>query len=933
MNSIIKRVVSLFSSQEPQSDIPPPSAERKKTPDQSPVMNDPKPVSVVVSPPAFDLDSYESFDEDYFRRTVDEILSDQASFENSFDAYSGTKMMDGTCERKASMARDSGLGSSGHKASPYFPSKVAKKRPVAHRVIQKMESTEDEDDSEECQSGNKVVRREDPADSVVKIKLEQLEKRRLGDVGIYAPDNEVGSAARASSVIDVDACDDENFEEVSEERFVFASVSEEEHNRLVRFLVDHPFMREGAYPVKRSVRRRFISDVRREASYSGMDEGALGVLTKWIKKTYLEVCMVADADKEGSEFGDEIDDENVLEHRSRSKSKKDRKRKRTSIDQAREKTKTKKTKTKKSDISMVPSKQDVREVINIDSDDSAIAISKSPSTDIQVLEKAPVPQSDLQRTPTSHHIHPENAKHGRVVIEHATPKAPTTPSNHRGNERSISSKESSLPMPRYHNSTSKNDVNSNKRIQPASQEDIARKESSKKRTVSSADLPSSHSKDELQKIAENREKRKKKKKKKKKKRCDDKNKRRLDRQEKRRSEKSETIPERLTTCAEVRSKYFSLSLRQSKGGRTCALRSNTQLPKHSIPEETLLILKDLGLPPDFLSSGSDLSDIPDDTSSINDNPFLSHPTLRISPPRDHIVESFTESPRTPVNGASLVKSCVNPAKPALARPAKVSPYFPQPLVDPESCIPFPPIDADSFGLVQEQLAHDPFRLLIATIFLNRTRGGVALPVLFRVFERFPTVEAMATADVCDFVDMILCLGFQNQRTRKCISLAQTWMSHPPKKDERYRKLHYPCKLDGRDVRPQECIDDTDPRVAWEVAHLPGVGAYSLDSWRIFCRDELRGLAKDWKGSGAATADFVPEWKSVLPHDKELRAYLTWMWLKEGWVWDRQTGLKTRASEKMMRAARRGGVALEENGNWILETSPVKKATNGLTTLD
>ncbi|GMG08386.1 unnamed protein product [Aspergillus oryzae] len=931
MNSIIKRVVSLFSSQEPQSDIPPPSAERKKTPDQSPVMNDPKPVSVVVSPPAFDLDSYESFDEDYFRRTVDEILSDQASFENSFDAYSGTKMMDGTCERKASMARDSGLGSSGHKASPYFPSKVAKKRPVAHRVIQKMESTEDEDDSEECQSGNKVVRREDPADSVVKIKLEQLEKRRLGDVGIYAPDNEVGSAARASSVIDVDACDDENFEEVSEERFVFASVSEEEHNRLVRFLVDHPFMREGAYPVKRSVRRRFISDVRREASYSGMDEGALGVLTKWIKKTYLEVCMVADADKEGSEFGDEIDDENVLEHRSRSKSKKDRKRKRTSIDQAREKTKTKKTKTKKSDISMVPSKQDVREVINIDSDDSAIAISKSPSTDIQVLEKAPVPQSDLQRTPTSHHIHPENAKHGRVVIEHATPKAPTTPSNHRGNERSISSKESSLPMPRYHNSTSKNDVNSNKRIQPASQEDIARKESSKKRTVSSADLPSSHSKDELQKIAENREKRKKKKKKKK--RCDDKNKRRLDRQEKRRSEKSETIPERLTTCAEVRSKYFSLSLRQSKGGRTCALRSNTQLPKHSIPEETLLILKDLGLPPDFLSSGSDLSDIPDDTSSINDNPFLSHPTLRISPPRDHIVESFTESPRTPVNGASLVKSCVNPAKPALARPAKVSPYFPQPLVDPESCIPFPPIDADSFGLVQEQLAHDPFRLLIATIFLNRTRGGVALPVLFRVFERFPTVEAMATADVCDFVDMIHCLGFQNQRTRKCISLAQTWMSHPPKKDERYRKLHYPCKLDGRNVRPQECIDDTDPRVAWEVAHLPGVGAYSLDSWRIFCRDELRGLAKDWKGSGAATADFVPEWKSVLPHDKELRAYLTWMWLKEGWVWDRQTGLKTRASEKMMRAARRGGVALEENGNWILETSPVKKATNGLTTLD
>ena len=377
----------------------------------------------------------------------------------------------------------------------------------------------------------------------------------------------------------------------------------------------------------------------------------------------------------------------------------------------------------------------------------------------------------------------------------------------------------------------------------------------------------------------------------------------------------------LTACAEVRSKYFRNPSRQTK------------LPKHSIPEETLLIFKELGLPPDILSPDSDLSDVPDDTTSINDNASLSHPTLRISPPRDHLAERSTESPRTPVKGASSVRSCVDLPKPALGRPAKVSPYFPQPLVDPESCIPFPPIDADSFGLVQEQLAHDPFRLLIATIFLNRTRGGVALPVLFKVFERYPTVEAMATANVCDLVDMIHCLGFQNQRTRKCISLAQRWMSHPPKKDERYRKLHYPCKLDGRDVRPQECIDDADPRVAWEVAHLPGVGAYSLDSWRIFCRDELRGLAKDWKGSGAATADFVPEWKTVLPHDKELRAYLTWMWLKEGWVWDRQTGHKTRASEKMMRAARRGGVALEENGNWILETSPVKKAANGLTTWD
>ncbi|KAF7591311.1 hypothetical protein BBP40_001687 [Aspergillus hancockii] len=355
-------------------------------------------------------------------------------------------------------------------------------------------------------------------------------------------------------------------------------------------------------------------------------------------------------------------------------------------------------------------------------------------------------------------------------------------------------------------------------------------------------------------------------------------------------------------------------------GRKIIRSDATKLGKRRIPEVTRLILQDMGLPSDILTSDSELTDVPDDASLMHDSPSLYRP-IHVSPPR------------TPTKCTSPKKLSTEPTKLSLLRPPKVSPYFPNPLVDPESCIPFPPIDASSFGLIQEQLAHDPFRLLIATIFLNRTRGGVALPVLFKVFEQFPTVEAMAAADPSDLASRIHCLGFQNQRARKFVNIAQTWLAHPPVKGKRYRRLHYPCKLDGRDVRPQECIDDDDPRVAWEVAHLPGVGAYSLDSWRIFCRDELRGLAKDWRGSSVTTRDFVPEWKSVLPQDKELRAYLTWMWLKEGWVWDRQTGEKSRASEKMMRAARRGGVALEENGNWVLETSPVKKAVNGLTMRD
>ncbi|KAL4811068.1 hypothetical protein BDV18DRAFT_150040 [Aspergillus unguis] len=350
----------------------------------------------------------------------------------------------------------------------------------------------------------------------------------------------------------------------------------------------------------------------------------------------------------------------------------------------------------------------------------------------------------------------------------------------------------------------------------------------------------------------------------------------------------------LTTGDEVRSKYFADS--PTKMGSRRVVKNEVSRVgscRQSIPESVLRMIDDSGFASDILLSDSSLSDAPSELSLSDASP----------------------APR------SYRKSPVSGKKKQRLKPTKTSPYFQGPLVNDDSCLPFPPIDAPSFGLIQEQLAHDPFRLLLATIFLNRTRGGVALPILFQVFDRWPTIETMAAADPQDLIATIHRLGFQNQRAMKCIALAQTWLNRPPARSRRYRKLNYPQKADGRDVKINECIDDEDPRVAWEIAHLPGVGAYALDSWRIFCRDELRGLASDWVGNGAATTEFVPEWKSVLPQDKELRAYLTWMWLKEGWVWNRETGERTRASEKVMRAARRGATAHIEEGNWVLETSP------------
>lgn len=289
-----------------------------------------------------------------------------------------------------------------------------------------------------------------------------------------------------------------------------------------------------------------------------------------------------------------------------------------------------------------------------------------------------------------------------------------------------------------------------------------------------------------------------------------------------------------------------------------------------------------------LSSDSDLSDVPDD---IGPDPFTSP----------------LPSPRLPtrVKSIKVKKEAKTPTK---------SPYFAHKL-RPQflSCLPFPPLSHATFGLMQERLAHDPYRLLIATIFLNKTRGEQAMPVFYQLMDRYPTVAEMASAQVEDVTEIIKRLGFQNQRARKIVQMSKTWLESPPVCGKRMRKQNYPKKGDGRDVKVDETIGDDDSRVAWEISHLPGLGPYSHDSWRMFCRDKLRGVADDWLG-GAAEKGFEPEWKRVLPTDKELRAWCTWMWLKEGFSWNKETGEKTKADPGIIAMARGGGIVKEEADN-------------------
>lgn len=341
--------------------------------------------------------------------------------------------------------------------------------------------------------------------------------------------------------------------------------------------------------------------------------------------------------------------------------------------------------------------------------------------------------------------------------------------------------------------------------------------------------------------------------------------------------------------------------------------------------------------PEELEGDEDAED--SDADSVDSSPVseLSHSPSPVENKAD----------RTPEDSEHEKEEEVEESKPKTKKKRKMtgtkSKHFtPSPAKKPRvpagmSAVPFPKLSASRFGLIQEELSSSPFRLLLAVTFLNKTKGKTAVPVYRQLMERYPTAKALASADESEVSSMIYSLGFQNQRARKLIRQAQSWLDRPPQKGKRYRTRDYPLHGDGRQLKPNDIVEEDadDVAGALEIGHMYGLGPYAWDSWRIFCRDVFRGVATGYNGEGVpgyappapaaspvkpnmkaklkseTSCLFEPEWKRVVPLDKELRACLRWMWLREGWEWDPLTGNRHPASVEAMREASAGDATWEE----------------------
>lgn len=127
-----------------------------------------------------------------------------------------------------------------------------------------------------------------------------------------------------------------------------------------------------------------------------------------------------------------------------------------------------------------------------------------------------------------------------------------------------------------------------------------------------------------------------------------------------------------------------------------------------------------------------------------------------------------------------------------------------------------------FNLVQESLYHDPWKLLIGTIFLNRTTGKAAIPLLWKFFNKWSNPDQARKADPAAVAKLLTPLGLHQKRAQIIIRFSDEYL----------------CKV-------------------WKYPEqLHGIGKYGNDSYRIFC---------------------VGEWKQVQPRDHKLNDYHNWLW--------------------------------------------------------
>ncbi len=123
-----------------------------------------------------------------------------------------------------------------------------------------------------------------------------------------------------------------------------------------------------------------------------------------------------------------------------------------------------------------------------------------------------------------------------------------------------------------------------------------------------------------------------------------------------------------------------------------------------------------------------------------------------------------------------------------------------------------------YGLIQEQLYHDPWKLMVSCIFCNLTKRTQAEPILWEFLEKYPDPSKVQEDSEDTISQMLKPIGLNKRRAKTLIRFSKEYL---------------------------EKEWSSDPRV------LYGIGKYASDAYKIFC---------------------VGDWRNVQPNDHALNWY-------------------------------------------------------------
>lgn len=164
--------------------------------------------------------------------------------------------------------------------------------------------------------------------------------------------------------------------------------------------------------------------------------------------------------------------------------------------------------------------------------------------------------------------------------------------------------------------------------------------------------------------------------------------------------------------------------------------------------------------------------------------------------------------------------------------------------------------ASPLGLLEELFADNPWRLLLSTILLNRTRRIQVDTIMYMFLTLWPTPEATIEADLNEMTHRIAPLGIKHRRAMGVVQFSKDFLRLVEEKTvQNNSKRHEPEQRTA--FIPS--VATKRERVMFEltrsdIMNLYHCGEYAADAYQIF-------IQRDWQ--------------IIQPRDHALLAYVEW----------------------------------------------------------